>query len=101
MKVLSVVTMFFLPGTFLASLFSMSLSDWNIGFGVYWAIALPLTLFTFMVWGAWTTFQHVKNRNENIKAKTELEERLAESEIGALVVKRRRTGTMTGLDTLS
>ena len=96
MKTLAVVTMVFLPGTFIASLFSIPFLYWNPGFGIYWATTLPLTLLTFAVWGAWTTKQHVKYMKENSKAKAELEGRLAVSEVGALVVRRRRTGTGMG-----
>ncbi|KZL63646.1 hypothetical protein CI238_11557 [Colletotrichum incanum] len=58
MKTLAVVTMIFLPPTFVATLFSMSMFDWQASFSaagdtertiipefwIYWAVSVPLTL---------------------------------------------------------
>ena len=55
MKTLAVVTTIFLPATFLATLFSMSMFNWQANavgnesvvsgnFWIYWAVALPLTV---------------------------------------------------------
>lgn len=73
MKILAVITAFFLPATFVATLFSMSMFDWqwqppspgdNSGgdngegvvsdrFWIYWSTAIPLTLVTLIGWGTW------------------------------------------------
>jgi uncharacterized membrane protein len=61
LKTLSLVTMFFLPGTFLATLFSVPLLNWKPEeamegkFWIYWAFAIPLTLITFGTWWVWTS----------------------------------------------
>ncbi|EHK25533.1 uncharacterized protein TRIVIDRAFT_126539, partial [Trichoderma virens Gv29-8] len=67
MKTLAIVTMVFLPGSFISALFSTSMFDWNsvdpksnsIGvrtmpqFSLYWAITIPLTLITFLLYFFW------------------------------------------------
>ncbi|KAM0343158.1 hypothetical protein ACHAPU_008907 [Fusarium lateritium] len=68
MKTLAFVTMFFLPGSFISALFSTDLFDWDstegkgIGieptpqFRLYWAITIPLTLVTFILYFMWAEF---------------------------------------------
>ncbi|KAL6922041.1 hypothetical protein ACHAPO_002803 [Fusarium lateritium] len=68
MKTLAFVTMFFLPGSFISALFSTDLFDWDnaeghgIGipatpqFRLYWAITIPLTLVTFILYFIWAEF---------------------------------------------
>ncbi|KAF4954801.1 hypothetical protein FSARC_12018 [Fusarium sarcochroum] len=68
MKTLAFVTMFFLPGSFISALFSTDLFDWDnvkegdIGvpstpqFRLYWAITVPLTLVTFVLYFIWAEF---------------------------------------------
>jgi hypothetical protein len=75
MKTLAIVTMFFLPGSFISALFSTSMFDWgsvdpssnSIGvrplpqFRLYWAITIPLTIITFLLFFIWlwiTKFRH-------------------------------------------
>jgi hypothetical protein len=63
MKILALISAFFLPGTFVATLFSMSMFQWqpNGGggdvvsekFWIYWAAAVPLTAITVIGWGVW------------------------------------------------
>ncbi|KAF4456906.1 hypothetical protein FALBO_15313 [Fusarium albosuccineum] len=68
MKTLAFVTMFFLPGSFVSALFSTDLFDWDgvepgsIGvpstpqFRLYWAITVPLTVVTFLLYFAWAKY---------------------------------------------
>ncbi|KAF4624366.1 hypothetical protein G7Y89_g13803 [Cudoniella acicularis] len=59
MKAIAVLTMFFLPGTFLATIFAMLLFNWDTGshpiikdsFKYYWAIAVPMTILVLLLWG--------------------------------------------------
>ncbi|TVY84028.1 hypothetical protein LSUE1_G001785 [Lachnellula suecica] len=59
MKAIAVLTMFFLPGTFLAAVFAMPTFDWNNAshpvvkesFKYYWAIAVPMTFLVLLCWG--------------------------------------------------
>ncbi|KAL3459984.1 hypothetical protein BJX64DRAFT_290636 [Aspergillus heterothallicus] len=53
MKIVAVLTTFFLPGTFMATFFAMPLFDWsessinsvaNKHFWIYWAVTGPLTV---------------------------------------------------------
>ncbi|UKZ75181.1 hypothetical protein TrVFT333_002857 [Trichoderma virens FT-333] len=67
MKTLAIVTMLFLPGSFISALFSTSMFDWDsvdpksnsIGvptlpqFRLYWAITIPLTIVTFLLFFFW------------------------------------------------
>ena len=80
MKILAVVTILFLPGSFVAAVFSMPLSNWgsensdgivNSHFGPYWAVTVPLTLFTFVSYGMWLLMNRKSwNRkgNDNVRA---------------------------------
>lgn len=77
MKTLAFVTMFFLPGSFVAALFSTNCFGWDnldpedssIGvpstpqFKLYWAITIPMTVLTFLLYFAWLGFQ-VYQRNK-------------------------------------
>jgi hypothetical protein len=72
MKTLAIVTMFFLPGSFVSAIFSTELFDWESakssnrrGIGIpstpqmtlYWAITIPLTVLTFALYFVWLRFQ--------------------------------------------
>jgi len=56
MKVIAVMTMAFLPGTYIATLFSLPLIQWDASevvsrpFWLYWAISIPITVVIFLVW---------------------------------------------------
>lgn len=73
MKTLAYVTMFFLPGSFISALFSTPLFTWDnvdvtdestIGVGttpqfrLYWAVTVPLTVVTFLLYFLWLWWQH-------------------------------------------
>lgn len=64
MKMLAIVAMFFLPGSFVAALFSTPLFEWDLALGsssiglgtkpqfaLFWAVTIPLTLLTFLFYG--------------------------------------------------
>ncbi|KAJ5318746.1 hypothetical protein N7476_005166 [Penicillium atrosanguineum] len=61
-KTLAFVTLTFLPPTFICALFSMSFFHYDSGSGwavssqiwIYWAIAVPTTIATALVWNHWT-----------------------------------------------
>lgn len=79
MKAIAVLTMCFLPGTFLAAIFAMPLFNWNDdgkpvvkdGFRYYWAIAIPLTVLVLGMWAGalllpwrgWLSKRRVKGRD--------------------------------------
>lgn len=56
MKTIAVMTMVFLPGTFLAALFAVPSLDWSgpkvitSNFWVYWAFTIPSTLVVLLDW---------------------------------------------------
>ncbi|KAI7084301.1 AP-1 complex subunit [Hortaea werneckii] len=62
MKALAVLSTFFLPGTFISALFSMSMFDWRAPdgqpivsdhFWVYWALTIPITLTILLALLCW------------------------------------------------
>ncbi|KAJ5099458.1 hypothetical protein N7532_006459 [Penicillium argentinense] len=61
MKTLSLVTLTFLPPTFICAVFSMSFfnyadSGWRVSekIWIYWAFAIPTTLVCVLIWYGWT-----------------------------------------------
>lgn len=63
MKTLAAVTVAFLPGTFVAAFFAMPLFEWKAisdgmvvskRFWIYWAVTVPLTFLTLLIWVLWT-----------------------------------------------
>ncbi|GAB7366326.1 hypothetical protein MBLNU230_g8126t1 [Neophaeotheca triangularis] len=65
-KAISILGMVFLPGTFVSAIFSMSFfhhapssdggsEEWRLSseFWMYWAVAIPLTVATIVVWYLW------------------------------------------------
>ena len=63
MKTVAIMTMVFLPGTFLAALFAVPSLQWTADrvvtsrFWVYWAITIPMTLAVFAIWAVITMRQ--------------------------------------------
>ena len=61
MKTLAFATLTFLPPTFICAIFSMSFFSYDTGSGwavsnkiwIYWAIAIPTTVATALVWNYW------------------------------------------------
>lgn len=81
MKTLAAVTVAFLPGTFVAALFAMPLFEWNAvsdsmvvskRFWIYWAVTVPLTFLTLLIWVLWTKKQARVHRHLETKAREEL-----------------------------
>ena len=77
MRTLAIVTMIFLPGTFVAAVFSMPLFDWAADdrvlsprFGLFWAVSLPLTavtLFIYWIWSSWYTTQNEQHVQRDVE----------------------------------
>jgi hypothetical protein len=75
MKLLTLMTTIFLPGTFVSGLFSTPILQrdsgdpaedaivkvWRPGLYLYIAVSLPLLLMTLLVWGVWTFGHKLKN----------------------------------------
>ncbi|KAH7400318.1 hypothetical protein BKA64DRAFT_708005 [Cadophora sp. MPI-SDFR-AT-0126] len=65
MKAIAVLTMVFLPGTFVAAFFAMPLFDWQAPahavlssrFWIYWAVTIPATAMVLVVWRIWFVFE--------------------------------------------
>ncbi|KXT09169.1 hypothetical protein AC579_7288 [Pseudocercospora musae] len=58
MKVIAALTMLFLPGTFLSSVFGMSMLN-NAKWWLYVALTLPLTIIVIATWWLWFEFPTV------------------------------------------
>ena len=86
MKTLAAVTVFFLPGTFVAAFFSMLLFQWGtqtIGhsavsrqFWIYGAVSIPLTIMTLTLWFAWMRLQARRHRARNSEGRAALNREL-------------------------
>lgn len=81
MKTLAAVTVAFLPGTSVAALFAMPLFEWNAisdgmivskRFWIYWAVTVPLTFLTLVIWALWTRRQARVHRISEKRAREEL-----------------------------
>ncbi|KAJ5833460.1 hypothetical protein N7474_001771 [Penicillium riverlandense] len=81
MKTLAFVTLTFLPPTFISAIFSMSFFNYDTGSGwsvsnkiwIYWAIAIPTTVATALVWNCWPKYFPGDTENVHYKeAKTVL-----------------------------
>ena|SRR5436190_22691094 len=67
MKTIAIMTMVFLPGTFLAALFAVPSLQWTADrvmtskFWVYWAFTIPITLAVLAIWAVITMRQKIMN----------------------------------------
>ncbi|KAL8837662.1 MAG: hypothetical protein Q9176_005579 [Flavoplaca citrina] len=79
MKIITLVTLFFLPGTFVATLMSTDIIRWDTGtkdyqpgaLRVYLAICLPFMATTFIFWGAYQWLERRKERQRKEKAEAQ------------------------------
>ena len=62
MKVIAALTMVFLPGTFLSSVFGMSLIKEIDRWWLYVALTLPLTVLVIAIWLIWQSWPHRVDR---------------------------------------
>ncbi|KAH0558726.1 hypothetical protein GP486_004630 [Trichoglossum hirsutum] len=71
MKTIAVLTLVFLPGTFVASIFSSTIFDFRSEsilsnkFWIYWVVTLPLTALVIALWIAWYRWNDKKLMKEN------------------------------------
>ena len=93
MKTIALLTTLFLPGTFVATFFSMTMFNWNPSSNgsfsspgtsdttpwmspyvwVYWAISIPLTLFVMVLWLFWSRRELKKGQMKlNVRGGDEL-----------------------------
>ncbi|MCJ1385495.1 hypothetical protein MMC17_008618 [Xylographa soralifera] len=80
MKTIAVLTMAFLPATWIAALFAMPLFNWNGApgepiiydrFWIYWALTLPLTTAVLSIWWVWKEWRNRKDVAENEAAEND------------------------------
>ncbi|KAK6541116.1 hypothetical protein TWF694_008489 [Orbilia ellipsospora] len=76
MRTIAIITLVFLPGTFVAAIFSMSMFDWESDGSVvvskhlwiYFAITIPLTVMTMIIWIIWS-IKSEKDYRKNMREK--------------------------------
>ena len=87
MKTVAIVTMVFLPGTFVASVFAMPMLNWDAAaydrivsrrFWMYWIVKVPLTFAVFVIWWAQQKYKEMEERNAN-KERAEVKQRRVEA----------------------
>lgn len=97
MKTVAIVTMVFLPGTFVASFFAMPMLNWDAAaydkivsrrFWIYWVVTVPLTVLVFGLWWARKKFKERNERKANTERATLKQEQSAPAP-AEKVVKRR------------
>ncbi|CAN9376029.1 unnamed protein product [Alternaria sp. RS040] len=78
MRTIAVMSIVFLPGTFVSSFFSMDMFDWqapkgasvvSFRFWIYWAVTAPLTVMVVLIWFFWLR-THKKHEIEGRKDST-------------------------------
>lgn len=75
MKTIAMVTLFFLPATAVASIFSSAFFSFDVDddgsqqfvlsqhFWIFWAVSIPLTVVVYLSWKLWhTTMYRVSDR---------------------------------------
>ncbi|KAL8909098.1 MAG: hypothetical protein Q9207_000432 [Kuettlingeria erythrocarpa] len=80
MKIITLVTLFFLPGTFIATVISTDIIKWNNGkqkyqpgaMHVYLAVCLPFMAATFIFWAAFQWHERRKEHRQREKAEAEV-----------------------------
>ena len=75
MKTIAVLTMAFLPATFLAALFAIPSLGWNQPdkFTLYWACVIPITALTFALWAVLTKRQAILEFGKLVRRRRKLE----------------------------
>ena len=78
MKTLALVTVIFLPGTFVSALFAVPFFQWDADkgekvlsgrFWIYWAVVVPLTILTVVPFIVWTRQKRAAHRRELVRAR--------------------------------
>ena len=82
MRTIAIVSLFFLPATFVASFFAMPIIDWSGDsqspivsrwFWIYWVVSVPLTCVIVVGWLVWYKKQRREEKRLEEKAQTDLE----------------------------
>ncbi|KAK3374732.1 hypothetical protein B0H63DRAFT_526029 [Podospora didyma] len=75
MKTLAVMSLIFLPGAWMASLFAMPLFDWKAAdgesvlqpkFWVYWAFTAPITIALLIAWFVWLKMHETMKQDDDL-----------------------------------
>ncbi|KAL8823311.1 MAG: hypothetical protein Q9191_005976 [Dirinaria sp. TL-2023a] len=102
MRTIAVMSIVFLPGTFISSFFSMGMFDWQAPSGdsvlssrfwVYWAVTIPLTLAVLSIWLVWL-HSHEDRDTTSRRAQRERKHMFANRHPISLVKRLVRPGTL-------
>ncbi|KAK4165313.1 hypothetical protein QBC43DRAFT_315695 [Cladorrhinum sp. PSN259] len=89
MKIIAVLTTLFLPGTFISTLFSMPLFDWEVSrlsdvsaryIWLYWVITIALTVVVMGLFGAYAWYQGRENERSTKQARESIFSRVMNGE---------------------
>ena len=92
MKTIAVLTMAFLPATYLATLFSMPFLGWEGSdkFAIYWACVACITIVTFGLWAGITQRQQIRQLISRMRGE-ERKRRRKEDDVEAITIERMPT----------
>ena len=68
MKVIAALTMVFLPGTYLSSVFGMAMIKADVPWWLYVALTVPLTVLVFATWWVWQSYSRWNIRWTSVTA---------------------------------
>lgn len=101
MKTISILTLIFLPGTFVSAIFSTEVFDFNgsdVGYGkiakagwIYLLCSLMLTLLTVGIWAGWMVWRLNKAAEEEKKEMEELQRNEFEAQRNSIKTSPRRS----------
>ncbi|KAF2651128.1 hypothetical protein K491DRAFT_720142 [Lophiostoma macrostomum CBS 122681] len=69
MRVIATLTMVFLPGTFMSSVFGMAVMQ-TAHWWLYVALTLPLTFMVFFIWWLWQKFEGLSDLHQKIRRRS-------------------------------
>lgn len=107
MKTVSFLTMSFLPATFISAIFSMSFFDFDAqsetftiskSFWMYWAVTVPVTILSVLLWWHWETLFPIKLIGEGENAPQRLIHRSTEMELAEQELKKPSSVVTRGKD---
>ncbi|KAL4976884.1 Alpha/Beta hydrolase protein [Aspergillus desertorum] len=124
MKILAFITTIFLPGSYVATLFSMNMFNWDNGASdaesvgssgstispqlwIYWAVAAPLTALTLAGWALWWSFEkhrydeHLEGTRESTRYLRSAQRRYGASHTKSKAQHQRATSHFPGGNTRS
>ncbi|KAK4224142.1 hypothetical protein QBC38DRAFT_486115 [Podospora fimiseda] len=104
MKIIAILTTLFLPGTFISTLLSMPIFNWEVStisevsakyMWVYWAITIPLTILVMGMFGGYALYQEREKKQTTKRARQSIWDKAAGR--GAQFIEEEKEGIMDKL----